>query len=406
MDNVHADSHAARQPQAGPGGYAPPKYLRALVDLDIDSDGTLTTRPGVADVRSLVDGRRLIAKGGMLLAQERDTLAVLDPQTGTAQELMAGLASTLIAHEWPTGGDRVFCTDGTQAFCVRAGTVQPWGLRRPADPVVTLVAGALPAASYLIACTWRTGPLTDPAVEESGARAPLRYTLPRVGGIAIEVAVPDPTVTHVAYYISRPDQEEPMLAAVVAVNGATATLTVTTSAQLDATKIPLLTQDWAPPPTGIAALGSVQAFLLAGVGDTLYRSWAGRPGLFYYGSALQVFPAPVTAIVGLQDGAWVGTTAGLYWLGGDHPATWRRVFKDPTPVIPEGVLVPGSAVPKLQVGDPVALFVTPLGLVAGLPGGQLVHLTRDVYHFANAARVSIAYQSARSPRQLLIAVTA
>ena len=404
MDNVHDASHAVFQPRptAG-GGMQPSERVRAIVDMDLDSDGTLSSRPGVTAVRTLTAGRRLWSKGGMLLSQDGGTLNLEDPTTGTARALATG-CGPLVAHEWPTGGDRVWLDDGVDHICVQGGVAVSWGLPVAPEPTVTKISGALPEASYLIVATFRTGSLSDASAQEGGARAPLRYTLSAPCGLRVRVPVADPQATHVSFYCSRPDQPEPMLAGVVAVVLGAAMLDLIDEAQLHWSEVPLLTQDWGPPPAGITALGSVQAHLLAGVGRALYRSWAGRPGLFRYGREVQMFPADITTIVGLQDGAYVGTTAGLYWLSGDSATSWRLALPDAAPVLSEGAAVPGAIFPTLQTEAQIALFVTARGWVAGLPGGQARHLTQDVYHFPAAARVSIAWHQG-ALRQVFAAVT-
>ena len=387
----------------------PPEFMRAIVDADLDSDGALSSRPGIETVRALADGRRILSKGGMLLCRDGDSLDLLDldaePQASTLIDGELDPDADLLAHEWPTGGDRAFVTDGTLAREVRSGVVRSWGLPVPADPTVTRISGSLPAGGYLVAVTFRDGPLSDPKAQESGARAPLLYTLTASGGLSVTATVTSPWATHVSFWCSAPDQSEPMRAAVVAVGeSATVTAALTSIAQVRASEAPLITQGWQPPPSGICAIGSFQSFLMVAVGNVLYRSWPGVPGLFRYKSGLQLFPAPITAIVGLQDGAWIGTEGGLYWLSGERPESWGRVRVTTDAVLPEGALGDGAWFPKLQVESPLALFATRAGLVAGLPGGQARHLTRDVYHFATARRVSIAYRDS-APRALLVAVT-
>jgi hypothetical protein len=134
----------------------------------------------------------------------------------------------------------------------------------------------------------------------------------------------------------------------------------------------------------------------------LYRSWPGRPGLFYYARAFQLFPQEITTILGLQGGAYVGTEKGVYWLSGDKPEIWARKKLSDLAVIPEGIVMSGEAFPALETEELVAIFVTREGVMAGLPGGKLVPLTRDKYHFPEAARVSISYRTEPS-RQLFIA---
>jgi hypothetical protein len=409
MDNVHVDDHAVFQVQPTRTGLEPPRLLRTLSNFDLDSDGSLASRTGATSIQVLAAGRRVYAKGGLLLVQDGATLAAYTDRNLTPlADTGLVLTGDLLAHEWPTGGDHVFCTDGAIRFRLKDGVLNAWGLPVLAAPTVTAIAGTLPAASYLIAATARDGAASVQTAQESGANAPLMHTLATAGGMRLTLAVPNTLITHVAFYVSGPDQPEPFRVAVVApvvnLQGVRiATLDLTTVAQLASTEVPLLSQGWGPLPAGVTALGSTQAYVLAAKGNGLYRSWPGQPGLFRYGQGIQLFPADITTVVGVQNGAYVGTTQGLYWLGGENPAAWARVKVDDVPVIPDGLSLAGGLLPTLEVDAPVALFATRLGLVAGLPGGQVRHLSRDRYHWATATRVSMAYRS--SPlRQVLVAV--
>jgi hypothetical protein len=50
-------------------------------------------------------------------------------------------------------------------------------------------------------------------------------------------------------------------------------------------------------------------------------------------------------------------------------------------VLPEGIVLSGEHFPVLKTEELVAIFVTREGVVAGLPGGNLVQLTQDKYNF-------------------------
>lgn len=400
VDNVHDASHGVFQV---PEPNQPPARLKAAVDVDIDDEGWVKTRAGISAVGDLIENaQRLWSKGGMTLVQAADSLLLLGDEPPLT--LIDGpLACSLLCHEWPTGGDRTWLTDGASTWCVRDGVIGPWGLDTPVleiDELPDGTTGTLRAGTYLVTSTLRSGLLNDPAAQESGALSPVEVELAAAGGFVLTQPVEDPRATHVAFYISACNGSEPMLSTVVAVTTdqdtgeRRAALTVIADAQVGRSRVPLMTLGARCPPVGITALGSLQAFMLAAVGNALYVSRPGQPWLWDLGTAIQMFPAPITTIVGLQDGAWVGTEKGLYWLGGDAPQHWSRRLVDPAPVIPDGTLVPGAAIPRLQTEAMIALFATRTGFVAGLPGGQIAHLTQDRYHLPTATRVSIGYVEA------------
>lgn len=386
MDNVHTPDHQVFQV---PGQNQPPARLYTATDVNVRDDGWIETRAGVSQVVSATAATRLITKAGLVLYQDGTTLYRVSGGTGTS--LITGLNAAVVAHEWPTGGSQLFVTDGTLVRRVVSGTVSGWGLAVPAVPTITRGSGNLTAGAYLVTTALRTGPLSDQSAHEGGAQPLLRYTLSAAGGLTITQAVTDTNATHVAFYVSRVNAPVAARAGVAAISAGTATLTISVAETLGATEALPLTLNWGPPPLNVAHLGSWQGFMLAAVGNALYRSWPGQPHLWW--PVPMMLGASITTIVGLTDGFYVGTVSGLYWVqGGPDPAAWSPQRVEVASILPEGEVVPGGAIPLLEVGTPVALFASPsVGLLAGLPGGQVRRLTYNRYHFPSATRVQMAY---------------
>lgn len=398
IDNFHEATASVFQPRQDRNHSDPPAAVTAAVDIDFLSSGRFVTRKGATQIRELFAGARLFYKGGMFFVLDNGTLFLEDLSTNAPTVLIEDIGSNLVAHEWPTGGDQVFFSDGTKNFAVRAGILTNWGLSTLPAPEVTVVDGALSAGSYLITIAPRTGPLSDPSAEEGGAASPAQYTIDYACGISVSVTA---SCAYVAFYCSRAEQSEPMLVGASEVIDGKAEFVINSDAQLYAMEAPLFTVNSGPPPTGVTSISSLQAFMLVAVRNAVYRSWPGRPGLFSLNDEFQLFPSTITSIIGLQSGAWVGTASGLYWLSGDSPESWRRVLVFPYPVLPEGAVVPGSAFPELKLDSLVAVFATTNGIVVGTSSGQVVALTQFSYHFPPDIRVSIAYNGAQV-KQLLI----
>jgi hypothetical protein len=269
--------------------------------------------------------------------------------------------------------------------------------------------GTLRPATYLVGTTLFDGAPGDPYKQESGAAAPVAHTLAAAGGITLTQFVTEPQATAVAFYVSRPNGSEPLLVSVKPITEdpithvRSATLDVTDPAQLGVYELAMATVGAYPPPLGITALGALQSFMLAAVGNALYFSRAGVPHLYDLDRDVQVYPGDIKTIVGLKAGAWVGTAVGLYWFAGDSPDNWSVTRVCPDPILPTGAAIPGGAFPALQVDAPIGLFVSKLGLIAALPDGSIRRLTQDRYHFPTAARVSIAYDE--TARRFYLAVT-
>ena len=402
MDNVHSSGHAQFNVREGERGFEAPAALRAAQNVDVTSDGQLVARSGEERVVGLAAGKRLLARAGRLFVQDGSTLSTLSGSTKTT--VLSGLSESLPLHMhvWPPGGTQILLASGTLKRLVLPAAVKSWGLPVPGAVAMAPLAGGMPPGLYLCAATFRDGPVGTATAQESGAVSPAQLELKGEGGFSLSVTTAEAAPTHVSFYLSGPNQPELFRVGTVALSALpspstsrSATLAITADEAI--TETPLLTQDWGAPPPSIGALGSLQSFVLASYGSTLYRSWPGRPGLFDYARALQVFPATVRTIVGLDDGAYVGTDAGLYWLSGPQPEAWRREMVAPIAVIPDGAAISGAAMPALETNARVAVFATGRGLVVGLPGGRVQMLTQNRYHFS-ASRVSIALNG----QQLLV----
>jgi hypothetical protein len=251
---------------------------------------------------------------------------------------------------------------------------------------------------YLASITYRDGPGTDATAQESGALPPIVFTVSSPAGARLTAPIADTGVTHVAFYLSRPDQAELFRIAIVAVGTITETgargaaLNITATPASLWTSIPLFSLNWQLPLNGLAALGSSQAFFLTAKGKTVYRSWPGRPELYKPGEAIMVFPSDVTDIVGLQEGFYVGTEEGLFWVNGDEPSSWRRIKVADGKVLPKGIVVEGKEFPllaKFGYMGLAALMCVGGKLVAGMPG-RILELLEDQYTLSQTERVSFS----------------
>jgi hypothetical protein len=318
IDNVHSADHEVFQLQAEREQLGPPRALVKLTNVDLHSDGKIVSRPGVTSLASVTEGKRLMSKGGALFALAEDKLYQISPASPSPLSLLVDSldpTAPFLMHNWPRDSSQVLMACGA-VHRIIDGTVKNWGLPVPQEVLYFPIAGELDPATYLCAATFLDGPFDEATTQEGGSLAPTQVTLTETGGMRLAVMVPNPAVTHVSFYVSGPDQAElfrvitvPVITPAVGDRGAG--VDIVTKAGISQTETPLVTQGWGPPLLGMTALGSLQSFILAGVGKALYRSWPGRPGLFYYARAFQLFPQEITTILGLQDGAYVGTEKGF-----------------------------------------------------------------------------------------------
>lgn len=110
------------------------------------------------------------------------------------------------------------------------------------------------------------------------------------------------------------------------------------------------------------------------------------------------FEAPITGIFGVSNGVYVGTTEAVYFLSGE----FRQMVR--TKLIDAG-LVPGSIalVDPKDLGErdslgnstatkAAALFLTHLGVYAGLDSGVCYALTQETFLFPSAQSAAVMYR--------------
>ena len=135
-------------------------------------------------------------------------------------------------------------------------------------------------------------------------------------------------------------------------------------------------------------VGTITAFwrgrVLVAQGDVL---WASRPNAPHLSDWRDFKPlgAPITAVLPVMDGVFVGTEQDLIFLSGTD---WNGLAYVPTKrgpvVLGSGVEAPGN---RVKIGDgagsgPAALCIAGGEVVAGFSGGQTVSLTADRYRTA------------------------
>ena len=153
-------------------------------------------------------------------------------------------------------------------------------------------------------------------------------------------------------------------------------------------------------------VGTFTAFwrgrVLTAVGATL---WASRPVSTHLGDwkDFKQLTAPITAIVPVNDGIYVGTTTGLVFLAGE---TWDSLQYNDTA---HGAVVPGSGIQvpghQIKLGEgvgrgPAMMCIAGGEIVAGFGDGQTVSLTDGKYK-TSAAEVCATFREIRGIPQYI-----
>lgn len=110
------------------------------------------------------------------------------------------------------------------------------------------------------------------------------------------------------------------------------------------------------------------------------------------------FEHEITLLSSVEDGIYVGTTAGLYFLHGVFGQGQKRDIVGEFGVFPgSNVMLPGSQVhPQARQGPypegTAIMFMTTEGICAAFDGGQVYNLTRGQVEFPDATYVAGLYR--------------
>jgi hypothetical protein len=397
VDNVHSPGARTFQP---PGGLE--KRLAALVaasDVDLDDDGWVASRESIALVAALTDPLRTVSLGGLLLTQDGGKIQRVNPSMGTLIDLVTGLDDIdPVRFHWHD--NQIWWCN--REYCGRItadATTLNWGMGVPPSPTLGTTTGTIPAGIYQIAATY-----VDNNGIESGAGKATTITLVSAQAITVTLTVDDPEAQYVRLYMT--DLDAPAQGALFWVKTVAVSALPTTITSYQVSRTPLKTQHLRGPVPGrgifsyrnsLCTFKDEWVFVQSGISAHLYAT----------NSDVLRLPFEIKAAQGLETGIWLATDSGMFWMTGDSVPTLRHYQKDGEQYAVGSVLWPGYRIPKLQTSEQIALFCNKDGLVAGLPSGQLVPLTRDYYRFGSIAnkRVSITYAESEHLRQILIALT-
>ena len=366
--------------------------LEVGLNIDIDDALFLKIRKGHSAVVAAGAYRSLWAAGSMCLAVIGNALVRILPGWSTVT-LRTGL-TPILPISYTTIADRVYYSNGAESGVIQGSSHRSWGLTPPVAAPAALTGGALRAGRYQYALTYLRSD-----GQESGASRAAVIELTETAGFQLSLtASTDPTVTHIAVYVSDTNGET--LSLYARMLNSTSTFSVFESRPLT---VPLATQFLSPPPAGAhIAYGSGR--MLVAAGNRLYPSEPYAPELFDLRKGVP-FLDRVTLVAPLRDGTWVGTGSQVIWLPNAEPEKWEFFQKAQYGVIP-GTLTygDGELIGDGSMKEPAAFFATSQGLCAGLAGGQLVNFTDGRYSFPTMDRGASIVRRHRGIAQLVVSL--
>lgn len=387
QDNFHEASAGVFQPTVTIGGQdnrvagdGNPARLLRVQNADVTYDGEIQLRREF-EATALTAGQGVWSIGGQLYHQANGVF-----YKGAAT-LVSGLAraATIIP-----GYGRFFLSDGTIHREVVGTSVYPWG---QAVPTLALTAGSgtLAAGKYLVqACFY------DAQGNEGPASAVYSITANANTGIQVSTTVPA-TSLGANIYVSGPDQ----LYTNFLISRTTAqlpyTITSVASAQVGDT---VKTAQMIGPVSGLVGGCAFRSFTLIWKSNVIFRSEAFEPHLYHPNNIMQ-FPSAVRAVAGVDDGIWVGTAGGIWWVTGEDPASFVPFKKVDVEVLAGSISVSSDDLPIAELSGELGVFATKDGLVALGATGQLRWLTKTRYTFSGAS-ATFALAKKGELRQLFV----
>lgn len=293
-----------------------PKFERgALATVHIAqnvdfADGNFSRRGGYSLITAMVGAHSLHATDTTLYFVRASKLYRVTNLVAYAESEVATLTSNLPLSYARFNGN-TYLSNGVDALLLdeTAHTTLPWAIAAPAAPVAASTVGILNPGRYRISIAHR-----DSA---SGRRSPvspeIEYDLAS-GGILLTLPALASGMTNTDVFVS--DANGGTLYHQTTSTNTSATV-ATFSAQ--SRQLPPHRQQSLPAGTRLAIF---KGRLLSAKGKVLAISDAYYPTMHDALKGWVAFADDITAIVPVELGLWVGTTAGQYFLAGTDPDKW------------------------------------------------------------------------------------
>lgn len=357
------------------------KELQSATDVDIDRSGALLRRAGYAELSGTCHKNIWQAAGFMLSTISGNDLVALAGATQTLVQAALGPARVWYVN-LPDG--RTAFSNGAICGITGGGSATSWGVPRP--PVagaLTPVSGNLHASTYRISITYvrsADGAESGPTyiVEDTFAGGLLLTGLPAAAGMTINV--------YADGYLA----------------GNTAGAMFTFSGANHELVSACRTEHFDPAPAG-RCLAFWRGRCLVAKDNVLYASRPHEWEHFDMRRDFKQFSAPITAVIPVEGGVFVGTEAEFAFLAGTEfdKLEFRPQVAAPT-VLGSGIAVPGDALEPRDGGAPGPGGIAIVGgmLTACYSNGLAVRLSEGQY-VTTATEVAATFRYVQGTPQYL-----
>lgn len=371
-----------------------PHDLVEAVNVDLDTSGHPSRRAGQT-MKVIGASHSLWAEGGLCLFIKDGVMKQLNPDYST-HTLATGLNDDPMAYLHVAG--RTYHSNGAQTGVLDSGHVRAWGIG--IDGIVahgTITAGTLLAGSYQYAMTYIRND-----GQESGTGIATRIDLPDGAGINFTWDIPDDlTIVDVALYLTQPNGETLLQAAVVDVEAGQFTYAG------GHRSLPLATQWYDAPPAG-QCLALYRGRIYIAAGAFLFATAAHGYEYCDLRDYLAIDGSRITMIAPLEFGMLVGTEKGVYFLSGNALTEFAIVLREGSGALPGSLLMlDGQAVTgNPQITGKVALFTLTDGIYLGMPDGSTSSLTQERFALDVSGTAAAGFRNDGTLAQYLLSIAA
>lgn len=344
------------------------KFLKVADNVDITADGQIRKREGYTKV---VDGdfNSLWSDGNYIYCIKDNNLVRLD-QNYTEEILLSNVTSTKTYFEEIDG--KIYFSNENGNGIVDNGSIRNWGIPRPNGfPALSYNgSGSLSPGEYQVNLTYVASD-----GRESGCGVAMVYNLASPGAITLS-NIPqssDNTVSIIRIYCSTCNGD--MLYWIRDIAHGT---TSTTIDSVEDTILPLNTFNINPAPKGtLIKYFSGRIYIVDK--NVLWYSMPFSYEWFNFQSDFIQFTENETilSLMPVEDGMYVATTIGLYYLRGRDPMKWRADLKERVLIIPGTEQYIQGALIQMQNTPPGYKWVvsTDHGIYALFQDGLVINLT-------------------------------
>ena len=359
---------------------------RTLDNVDVTREGNILVRQGL---------RQLLTGAWHSLIQYQSRLyAVKDGVLGYYAGGVFTALVTLLTDapvRYAIHNEELYWTTPYQQGRIVGTAATIWGMALPPLIQATVSSvGGLDAGIYQVTMT-----AVHSSGLESGASEPVAVTVAQNGGI--DITVPTGSSFRVYRSAANGGRDELRLATTVASGESTVLGAAALGKRLESLFA-------VKPPPG-QALCSFKGRLWVAAGSVLQYTSHLSPHWILPHSYFS-FPEPITGLDAAEDGLYVATAGGVWFLGGTDPAQMTQRL-----VSTVGA-VPGSPAHELPMdvfsgeGQPAAhqaAWVDSEGyLCLGKPGGVLLRPHKQRYSMGQHTRAGLAFRQYQGQRQVLV----